>query len=191
MLEQQVQAHAGRSAGRGARRATSPASGCSCGTCANVVPEHEAVPRLRRQPAPGHSAGDRAASSSSIMREDRSVLELLTADYTFVNERLARHYGIPDVYGSQFRRVPVTDDSPPGPARAGQHPDRDVARRTARRRCCAASGFSRTCSARRRRRRPPTCRRSRRTSDGDQADDDARADGRAPRQPGRAPAATG
>jgi mono/diheme cytochrome c family protein len=41
----------------------------------------------------------------SILREDRSVLDLLTADYTFVNERLARHYGIPNVYGSQFRRV--------------------------------------------------------------------------------------
>ena len=45
------------------------------------------------------------------MREDRSVLDLLTADYTFVNERLARHYGIPNVYGSHFRRVPVTDDA--------------------------------------------------------------------------------
>jgi mono/diheme cytochrome c family protein len=41
----------------------------------------------------------------SIIHEDRSILDLLTADYTFVNERLARHYGIPDVYGSQFRRV--------------------------------------------------------------------------------------
>jgi hypothetical protein len=41
----------------------------------------------------------------TIVREDRSVVELLTADYTFVNERLARHYGIPYVYGSQFRRV--------------------------------------------------------------------------------------
>jgi hypothetical protein len=41
----------------------------------------------------------------SIIQEDRSILDLLTADYTFVNERLARHYGIPDVYGSQFRRV--------------------------------------------------------------------------------------
>ena len=45
------------------------------------------------------------------MREDRSVLDLLTADYTFVNERLARHYGIPNVYGSRFRRVPLTDDN--------------------------------------------------------------------------------
>jgi mono/diheme cytochrome c family protein len=41
----------------------------------------------------------------SIIREDRSILDLLTADYTFVNERLARHYGIPNVYGSRFRRV--------------------------------------------------------------------------------------
>ena len=47
----------------------------------------------------------------SIMREDHSVLDLLTADYTFVNERLARHYHMPGVYGSQFRRVAVTDDA--------------------------------------------------------------------------------
>ena len=45
----------------------------------------------------------------SVMREDRSVLDLLTADYTFVNERLARHYGIPNVYGSHFRRVTLPD----------------------------------------------------------------------------------
>jgi mono/diheme cytochrome c family protein len=47
----------------------------------------------------------------SIVLEDRSALTLLDADYTFVNERLARHYGIPNVYGSQFRRVPVTDEA--------------------------------------------------------------------------------
>ena len=41
----------------------------------------------------------------SILREDRSVIDLLNADYTFVNERLARHYGIPNIYGSPFRRV--------------------------------------------------------------------------------------
>ena len=58
----------------------------------------------------------------SIMREDRSVLDLLTADYTFVNERLARHYGIPNVYGSHFRRVPVTDDARQGLLGQGQHP---------------------------------------------------------------------
>ena len=50
----------------------------------------------------------------NIQRDDRSVMELLTADYTFVNERLARHYGIPGVYGSQFRRVAVTDEARKG-----------------------------------------------------------------------------
>ena len=43
-------------------------------------------------------------------RDDRSVVDLLTADYTFVNERLARHYGIEGVYGSRFRRVTWTDE---------------------------------------------------------------------------------
>lgn len=45
----------------------------------------------------------------TVMREDRNVLELLTADYTFVNQRLAQHYGIPGIYGSNFRRVKITD----------------------------------------------------------------------------------
>jgi mono/diheme cytochrome c family protein len=44
------------------------------------------------------------------MKSDRSVVELLTADYTFLNERLARHYGIANVYGSHFRRVQYPDD---------------------------------------------------------------------------------
>ena len=43
----------------------------------------------------------------SQLRDDRSVVDLLSADYTFLNERLARHYGIPNVYGSHMRRVPV------------------------------------------------------------------------------------
>ena len=46
---------------------------------------------------------------ASALAEDRSVVDLLDADYTFVNERLARHYGIPDVYGSRFRRVALPD----------------------------------------------------------------------------------
>ena len=45
----------------------------------------------------------------SIVREDRNVLDLLTADYTFVDERLAKHYGIPNVNGSTFRRVSLPD----------------------------------------------------------------------------------
>jgi mono/diheme cytochrome c family protein len=44
-----------------------------------------------------------------ILRENRNALELLSADYTFVNERLAKHYGIPDVYGTRFRQVKLTD----------------------------------------------------------------------------------
>jgi hypothetical protein len=46
----------------------------------------------------------------SLLREDRSVLDLLGADYTFVNERLARHYGIPGIYGSHFRRVSLENE---------------------------------------------------------------------------------
>lgn len=50
-----------------------------------------------------------------VMREDRSVMELLSANYSYVNERLAKHYGIPNVYGSRFRRV----EFEPGSARGG------------------------------------------------------------------------
>ncbi len=47
----------------------------------------------------------------SIMREDRNVADLLSANYTFVNERLARHYGIPNVYGNRFRRVTLRTET--------------------------------------------------------------------------------
>ena len=47
----------------------------------------------------------------TIVREDRSILDLLNADYTFVNERLAKHYGIPNIQGTTFRRVAITDDN--------------------------------------------------------------------------------
>jgi hypothetical protein len=47
----------------------------------------------------------------TVLRDDRSALELLHADYTFLNERLAKHYGIPNVYGSRFRRVALDKDS--------------------------------------------------------------------------------
>ena len=50
----------------------------------------------------------------SQVREDRSILDLLSADYSFLNARLAEHYGVPDVYGSHFRRMPLAD-----PARGG------------------------------------------------------------------------
>ena len=50
----------------------------------------------------------------SVLRENRGVMELLTANYTFLNERLAEHYGIPNVQGSHFRRVALPADSPRG-----------------------------------------------------------------------------
>jgi mono/diheme cytochrome c family protein len=50
----------------------------------------------------------------SVLRDDRSVLDLLRADYTFVNERLAKHYGIPHVYGSHFRRIALDKGSDRG-----------------------------------------------------------------------------
>jgi hypothetical protein len=50
----------------------------------------------------------------SVVREDRNALDLLNADYTFLNERLAKHYGIPNIYGNHFRRVTLKD-----PARRG------------------------------------------------------------------------
>ena len=51
---------------------------------------------------------------SSMITEDRSLLDLLRADYTFLNERLARHYGIPGIHGTEFRRVTLTDEARTG-----------------------------------------------------------------------------
>src|SRR5262249_27909043 len=47
----------------------------------------------------------------SVVKEDRNVVDLMTADYTFLNERLARHYRVPNIYGSHFRRVTLNDDT--------------------------------------------------------------------------------
>ena len=88
------------------------------------------------------------------------MLDLLTADYTFLNERLAQALRHP---GRVRQPLPARDASPTRRAAAcsaRQHPDGDVARRIAPRRSCAASGCSTTCSARRRRRRRRMCRRS-------------------------------
>jgi mono/diheme cytochrome c family protein len=76
----------------------------------NIQPNSEAFPdfddNLRQ-------AFEREASLffASIVHEDRNVLDLMTADYTFLNERLAQHYGVPNVYGSHFRRVTLTDEA--------------------------------------------------------------------------------
>ncbi|MCE2541576.1 MAG: DUF1588 domain-containing protein, partial [Acidobacteria bacterium] len=109
---------------------------CSSGRCGGCWP----IPAPRRWPRASRPSGcgcrtwrrcsrtcasTRTSTSSSrretelfflhLLREDRSVLELLDADWTFVNERLARHYGIPGVVGSGFRRVTY----PPGEPRRG------------------------------------------------------------------------
>ena len=119
----------------------------------------------------------------SIVREDRDVRDLLTADYTFVNERLARHYNIPNVSGDRFRRVARDRRGAQGALRARWHSHPhvqcrpDVARvarqvdshEPARHGAVAAAG-QRSASQDQRR--------------ADQAADHARADGRAPRQSG-------
>jgi hypothetical protein len=55
----------------------------------------------------------------SVIRENRSALDLLRADYTFVNERLAKHYGIPNIYGSRFRRIEFGDTAKPASPQPG------------------------------------------------------------------------
>ena len=65
----------------------------------------------------------------SVFSEDRSVVELLTADYTFLNDRLARHYGISGVTGAQFRKVTLTDKNAFRPAGQGRGAAADVVRR--------------------------------------------------------------
>ena len=72
---------------------------------ATVRPDPVIFRRLRRESALQHAAKETELFFDSIVRENRSALDLLTANYTFLNDRLAKHYGIPGIYGSQFRRV--------------------------------------------------------------------------------------
>ena len=110
VLEQQVRRMLADPRADALRARISPASGCTSGTCgtscrttmsSRTSTTRSATPSARRW----------SCSSAASCSEDRNVLDLLTADYTFVNERLAKHYGIPYVYGSHFRRVTVTEDA--------------------------------------------------------------------------------
>ena len=105
--------HAGGRALAGARRPISPRSGCTCATSTSITPDMRLFPdfddNLRQA-----FRQETELFVDSILREDRSVLDLLRANYTFVNERLAKHYGIPHVYGSRFRRVALDKDSERG-----------------------------------------------------------------------------
>ena len=78
------------------------------GKLAGVVPDVDAYPEFDENLRTAFREETRLFIASQL-REDRPVGDLVTADYTFVNDRLARHYGIPNVYGSHFRRVTFTD----------------------------------------------------------------------------------
>ena len=119
VLEQQTRRMLGRPEGPRARHQLRRPVAVSAGP-EERQSRRDGVPRFRRQPASGASSARRRCSSSTSSGEDRSVLDLLDADYTFVNERLARHYGIPNVYGPDFRRVPVPSDAASRAARARQ-----------------------------------------------------------------------
>ena len=128
VLEQQVAADAGRSAlanpGEQFRR---PVAAPAQPGIDHAGPA--AVPRLRRQPAAGVPPGDRALRSRASCARTAACSTCCKADYTFLNERLAKHYGIPHVYGSRFRRVALGGGQRARrAAAAGEHPDRDVLR---------------------------------------------------------------
>jgi hypothetical protein len=74
-----------------------------------VRPDPKAYPEFDENLRAGFRTETELFLASQI-REDHSSLELLTANYTFVNERLAKHYGVPNVYGDRFRRVTYPDD---------------------------------------------------------------------------------
>ena len=94
--------------GRELRRPVAPAPPAQ-----DLRPRPEAVPAVRRAAARGDAQGDASCSSSAIVREDRSILDLLDADFTFLNERLARHYGIatPTATGGQKPASPAASRS--------------------------------------------------------------------------------
>jgi mono/diheme cytochrome c family protein len=78
------------------------------GDLRNVVPDPDVFPEFDENLRAGFSQETELFIGDQI-HDDHSVTDLLEANYTFVNERLARHYGIPDVYGTRFRRVELTD----------------------------------------------------------------------------------
>lgn len=74
-----------------------------------LAPDHQVFPIFDENLREGFQRETEMFLESQV-REDRPITELLTADYTFLNERLARHYGIPNIYGGHFRRVALPDD---------------------------------------------------------------------------------
>ena len=151
VLEQQVKRMLADPGDRGSLVDNFAGQWLSCATCATHKPDVDDFPdfddNLRQA-----MRRETELFFESVLREDRSVLDLLNANYTFVNERLAKHYGIPNVHGGQFRRVTLTDENRRGLLGQGSiltvtsYPNRTS-------RCCAANGFSKIFWGRRR--RPP------------------------------------
>ena len=104
-------AHDRRPARRRVRRQLRRASGCILRNLDAVIPVQSIFPNFDDTLREGLRR-ETELFFASVLREDRSVLDLLDADYTFVNERVARHYGLPNVKGSHFRRVQLPADSP-------------------------------------------------------------------------------
>ena len=117
-------ADAGRSPRRGAGDALCARSGCGCRISTRSSPTTCSI-RTTTTRWRGASGARPSCSSTACVREDRSLLDLIDADYSFVNERVALHYGIPNVTGS---RVPPGDvcRQPPRHPRPRQHPGADV-----------------------------------------------------------------
>ena len=140
VLEAQAQAHARRSARSDALGTRFAAQWLRLQDIDKVHPDPNFYPNFDEQPRRRRCGARRSCSSTAWCEDDRSLLDLYRADYTFVNERLAQHYGIPGVAG---------DRVPPG-ARTRTHRAAACSARaacwcrprspTARRRCCAASG---------------------------------------------------
>ena len=108
-----------RKAKPSSRTSSRSGSTCACST----------APRPIRKVFPQFDAELKAAMrretelfAAAIIREDRSILDFLTGRFTFVNERLAKHYGIDGISGDEFQRVELHRQSPHRRAHAGQHP---------------------------------------------------------------------
>ena len=104
------QAHARRSASPKRSRRGSDRSGCACRTSRRSI-RTRCCSRTTTTSSAKRCKKETELFFDSIVREDRSILDLLTADYTFVNERVARHYGIPNINGANFRRVTLADEN--------------------------------------------------------------------------------
>ena len=147
---------------------------------AGVVPDVDAYPEFDENLRDAFRQETRLFVQAQL-REDRSVGELLTANYTYVNERLARHYQIPNVYGSHFRRVDVRRWQARGTARTRQHPDRHVVPES------HVAGAARAMAARQRPRGAATAAAAGRSDAEGRIDRasaiDPRTDGSAPQEP--------